>query len=140
MTTTINTEGYRNSLIDAQLTFTAGQTESEGFSCVNLLNTETKVSGALCSRIIVFNAGFTTCDVTFKIFDDETYTNGSDLYIADGANKALYTLPSCSAGQAVSLIPFMFDAITYFKVVCSAPQVSASTATIKCQPLYQVEQ
>ena len=71
MTTTINTEGYRNSLIDAQLTFTAGQTESEGFSCVNLLNTETKVSGALCSRIIVFNSGnaFVLACIPFGLFN-----------------------------------------------------------------------
>jgi len=127
-----NPVAYRNTIILDELTFNPGDTQSQIF---NATNTHL---GQCALRRLVAPVGWTTCDVTLLTVDAfPSATLTSTVNLSDGSSQAVYLMPSFSAGQSISILPYGTDSIGNFIVVCSVAQGELVKLGVVLEPIYQ---
>lgn len=130
------TKNYRDPKIIVDLAF-AGGTDSDGFSCNGIRGDDENIGGNGQIRRIIFPAGWATADITFQVFEDDTFAGaGNTLFVTDCANIGVATIPNCQAVTSVAVPAQCFDSVDYFKIISSVAQTV--TIQIVLQSIYQV--
>ena len=99
------------------------------------LGLENRGTGQL--RRLSFPSTWILSDVTFLIFEDDSYTNGKLLYITDGVDNVPLVLSGCAPDTTISLQAPWVDSINYFKIISSNQQPSLEVDSI-FSTIYQV--
>lgn len=128
---------FKNSITLKNLTINSGQTLSQGFSCGELQN-PANVGGFSSVVQLRFPANWTTCDVTFRFYSDNTYATAYTPTLPDGVTNDLFVMPACAALHAPILQPLMFIGVDFFKINCSVAQDEDTEVIVVLQPLTQV--
>lgn len=124
---------YGNTLIPLTTTIGAGESES---SIINCVNTPT---GMTSIRRITFRTGWTTCGISFKIFEtiNPLDDNPTILAITDSSITTDLIIPNCTAARTITLPAPWLDSAAYLSLICDVPQAEMATVTLWCQPIYQ---
>jgi hypothetical protein len=88
-------------------------------------------------RRLGFPSAWVTSDVSFIVFEDDTYTSGKVLYITDGVDNVPLVLSNCTADTTVSLQAPWIDSANYFQIVSSNQQPALEVDAI-FSTIYQV--
>ncbi len=123
---------YRSPKILKPLSFSG--TSSDNFNCDESLNTDSKIAGNGQIRRIIFPGNWVTADITFRVYEDDTFSGYYELRKADGTGNI--AILNCVANTTVPLPVIDFDSITQFTIESS--QAQNATVQIVLQSIYQV--
>lgn len=135
---------YKDSIQRIELSIPDGTQSSVNFICANEPDAQ---AGFGMIRRILFPSNWVTADVTFRIFENSSFSGNGSLHYSVDQNGdvgivTLSAVPATTLGfdyTSVDVIPADFDSISYMRIESSVAQnLGAQNIIIALQPLYQV--
>ena len=116
----------------------AGGTDSDNFNVISELNQSgSLINGNSQVRRIGLPSTWATADISFIVYEDNSFENGKILYITDGADNIPLVLTACIPSSTISLQAPWLDSVNYFQIISSVAQAALEVDVI-CEPLFQV--
>lgn len=117
---------FQRTLLVQELKILAAQTQS------SVLDT-----GGMQLRSIVFPSNWTQSDIIFDVKLNNQSSSFYRLKNFDGIVLSDYRITSVDALDCIPVLPFLFDAVPYFRIISILPQAQEVNIELILQPIYQ---
>lgn len=129
-----NNNIYKNVCVEDTLLLQSGHMESQIYDC-----TTSNGHGSNSLRRISIPNPWTITDIGFKFYKSLTDPDPKVLFLSDGVDKTLYTIPTTNVNYTFALLPWVFDTVKFFSILVSVPQPQDSLIELVLAPIYQGE-